>query len=172
MQKALFTCVVYTNEYYEVALHNCCGFVDGTVWLNFLPGSCCPKANQVNLRLANKILDVFMFSKKHKAKAFHSALNIEMRAFWNISHLILGINWQERVNLFGKLLKLIVFDIVLMKLNFVMVWNIQSICTVHTFLHCYVTSMLLCLGVWQQFAVHGMYFALHHTGIHQMIETR
>ena len=45
--------------------------------------TCCSKHNQ-----ANKVLDIFMISKKNKAKAFHSALNIEMRGFleWNSSN--------------------------------------------------------------------------------------
>ena len=58
---------------------------------------------------ANKILDVSMISKKNKAKAFHSALNIEMRGFWKRIHPTLGINWQENVTLFGNLLKKLLY---------------------------------------------------------------
>ena len=58
---------------------------------------------------ANKILYVSMISKKDKAKAFHSALNIEMRGFWKRIHLTLGINWQENVTLFGNLLKKLLY---------------------------------------------------------------
>ena len=69
---------------------------------------------------ANKVLDIFMISKKNKAKAFHSALNIEMRGFleWNSS------NTGRKILLYlgtYSIKKRVAFDIILMKLIFVMV---------------------------------------------------
>ena len=71
---------------------------------------------------ANKVLDIFMICKKNKAKAFHSALNIEMRGFleWNSS------NTGRRMLLYMgtySIKKRVAFDIILMKLIFVMVQN-------------------------------------------------
>ena len=63
-----------------------------------------------------------MICKKNKAKAFHSALNIEMRGFleWNSS------NTGRKMLLYMgtySIKKRVAFDIILMKLIFVMVQN-------------------------------------------------
>ena len=71
---------------------------------------------------ANKVLEIFMICKKNKAKAFHSALNIEMRGFleWNSSNtgrkmLLYMATYSNK--------KRVAFDIILMKLIFVMGQN-------------------------------------------------